>query len=335
VTEKLSIKTGKLSEEIELPTAEQIPVEPFRQTLAQHGLNLSREKTTTLQINVGLLCNQACRHCHLEAGPNRREMMSAETVDEVVNLAQRFQFEIIDITGGAPEMNPNLPAMIERLSPLTPRVMLRSNLTALKDGDRDHLIELCRTNRVVIVASFPSLNEAQADSQRGQGVFQESIDLLRKLNSLGYGQPGSSLELNLVSNPTGAFLPSSQEQLQKRFCQVLEKKWGIVFNNLFTFANVPLGRFRKWLETSGNLKSYLHKLASSFNPCSIEGLMCRSLISVSWDGYVYDCDFNQAIGLHLGGEKIHISELKQLPEPGEPIAVSHHCYTCTAGAGFT
>lgn len=325
----------QLAKETELPTAELLPVEPFRQTLAKHGLDLNRGKTTTLQINVGLLCNQACRHCHLEAGPNRQEIMRAETAGQVVNLSQRFHFKVIDITGGAPEMNPNLLNLIESLSPLTPRLMLRSNLTALIGADRDHLIKLCGTNRVVIVASFPSLNEAQADSQRGRGVFQQSIDVLRRLNSLGYGQPGSGLELNLVSNPTGAFLPSPQEQLQKRFCQVLGKKWGIVFNSLFTFANVPLGRFRKWLETSGNLKSYLQKLASSFNPCSIEGLMCRSLISVSWDGYVYDCDFNQAIGLNLGGKKIHLSELRQLPEPGEPIAASHHCYTCTAGAGFT
>ncbi|MBW2392389.1 MAG: DUF3641 domain-containing protein, partial [Deltaproteobacteria bacterium] len=175
----------------------------------------------------------------------------------------------------------------------------------------------------------------QAESQRGRGVFQESIAVLGKLNSLGYGQPDSGLELNLVSNPTGAFLPSSQDQLEKRFCQVLKNKWGIVFNNLFTFANVPLGRFRRWLEQSGNLEEYLQKLATSFNPCAIEGLMCRSLISVSWDGYVFDCDFNQAADLYMGGKKTHISDLKELPKPGEPIAVSHHCYTCTAGAGFT
>jgi radical SAM/Cys-rich protein len=232
-------------------------------------------------------------------------------------------------------MNPNLVKMIEGLSVLTPRLMLRSNLTALADGERDHLMELCRANRVVMVASFPSLNQAQGDSQRGEGVFLKSIAVLKRLNSLGYGQAGSNLELNLVSNPTGAFLPSSQEQLKKRFCQILERKWGIVFNNLFTFANVPVGRFRQWLETSGNLESYLQKLAASFNPCSIEGLMCRSLISVSWDGYIYDCDFNQATGLHSGRKKTHIAELQELPEPGEPIAVSHHCYTCTAGAGFT
>jgi radical SAM/Cys-rich protein len=312
-----------------------LPVEPFGQTLAKHGLNLTREKVSTLQINVGLLCNQTCRHCHLEAGPNSEKIMSAETVDEVVSLAQRFRFEVVDITGGAPEMNPNLVDMIERLSGNTSRLMLRSNLTALANGERDHLIEVCEERRVVIVASFPSLNEAQAESQRGRGTFQESIAVLGKLNSLGYGQPDSGLELNLVSNPTGAFLPSSQDQLERRFCQVLINKWGIVFNNLFTFANVPLGRFRRWLEQSGNLEGYLQKLATSFNPCAIEGLMCQSLISVSWDGYVFDCDFNQAADLYMGGKKTHISDLKDLPKPGEPIAASYHCYTCTAGAGFT
>jgi radical SAM/Cys-rich protein len=312
-----------------------LPVEPFGQTLAKHGLNLTRESTTTLQINVGLLCNQACRHCHFEAGPNSEEVMNRETVDQVVAFAQRFPFEIIDITGGAPEMNPNLVHMIERLSGMAPKLMLRSNLTALADSERDSLVEVCKERRVVIVASFPSLNEAQAESQRGPGVFQESINVLRKLNACGYGQPDSGLELNLVSNPTGAFLPSSQDQLEKRFCQVLKNKWGIVFNNLFSFANVPLGRFRRWLEQSGNLERYLQKLATSFNPCAIEGLMCRSLVSVSWDGYVFDCDFNQAAGLYMGGKKTHVTDVQELPEPGEPIAVSHHCYTCTAGAGFT
>jgi radical SAM/Cys-rich protein len=321
-------KTSKTAEK-------KLPVEPFGQTLAKHGLNLTRLKTTTLQVNVGLLCNQACRHCHLEAGPKSEEVMSKETVDQVIDLARRFYFEAIDITGGAPEMNRHLGDMIERLSLHSPRLMLRSNLTALAQEERQHLMDLCKQNRVVIVASFPSLNEAQAESQRGKGVFQESIEVLRQLNSLGYGKTGSGLELNLVSNPTGAFLPSSQEQLEKRFCQVLENKWGIVFNNLFAFANVPLGRFRHWLERSGNLDGYLQKLATSFNPCAIEGLMCRSLLSISWDGYLFDCDFNQAAGLYLGGKKIHISELNELPNPGEPIAVSHHCYTCTAGAGFT
>ena len=312
-----------------------MPVEPFRQTLARHGLRLTRVKTTTLQVNVGLLCNQACRHCHLEAGPNRTEVMSKETVDQVVAMAERFPFEVVDITGGAPELNPNISKMIERLAPLTSRLMLRSNLTALAQGKRDHLIDLCKKYRVIIVVSFPSLNEMQLESQRGKGVFRVSIGVLRELNSIGYGKPGSGLELNVVSNPTGAFLPSSQEQLERRFRQILRNKWGIVFNHLFAFANAPLGRFRHWLERSGNLDNYLQKLATNFNPCAIDGLMCRSLISVSWDGYLFDCDFNQAANLYLEGKKTHISELMELPEPGEPIAISHHCYTCTAGSGFT
>jgi len=314
---------------------EKLPIEPFRQTLSKHGLELCRKGSTILQINVGLLCNQCCRHCHFAAGPSRKELMGTETIEQVTGLAKRFRFETIDITGGAPEMNPNLAEMIENLSILTPRLMLRSNLTALVGDEREYLMEVCRRHQVVIIASFPSLNETQAESQRGKGVFHKSVNALRKLNSLGYGQPDSNLELNLVSNPTGAFLPSSQEELEKRFCHVLKEKWGIGFNHLFSFANVPLGGFRAWLEQSGNLNNYLRKLAASFNPCAVEGLMCRSLISVSWDGYLFDCDFNQAADLYMGGKKTHITELTELPQPGEPISVSYHCYTCTAGAGFT
>jgi radical SAM/Cys-rich protein len=308
-------------------------IEPFRQTLAHHGIELTRGETTALQVNVGLICNQACHHCHLEAGPDRLEVMDARTMDAVVACADRFRFQVIDITGGAPELNPNLGALIERLSPLVPRLMLRSNLTALAGGERDFLVDLCRENGVVIVGSLPSLNEAQAESQRGWGVFRKSIATLQKLNAMGYGR--SHLELDLVVNPTGAFLPPSQEQTARRFREVLERKWGITFNHLFAFANVPLGRFRHWLERSGNLEVYMARLAAGFNPCAVPGLMCRTMISVSWDGFLFDCDFNLARGLPLGGRRIHISELGDLPAPGAPIAVSDHCYTCTAGAGFT
>lgn len=312
-----------------------LTVEPFRLTLAKHGLTLERERTAALQINVGLLCNQRCRHCHFSAGPDRKENMDGETVKEVVAYAQRSHFDTIDITGGAPELNPNLVTLIEKLSPLAPRIMLRSNLTAFNGATREHLMEFLKEHGVVVVASFPSFNESQADSQRGGGVFQESISALKKLNAMGYGQNGSGFELDLVSNPTGAFLPSSQAQTETRFHQVLEQKWGISFNDLFNFANVPLGRFRQWLLQSGNLEKYMEKLASSFNPCAVEGLMCRMLVSVSWDGYLYDCDFNLARGLFMGGRKIHISEMSGPPEPGSPIVVADHCYTCTAGAGFT
>jgi radical SAM/Cys-rich protein len=317
------------------PGEKAMVVDSFRLTLSKHGLIMDRGETNTLQINVGLLCNQACRHCHLSAGPGKKENMDLETAVQVVDYARRSSYGTIDITGGAPELNPNLTYLIERLSLLTPRIIIRSNLSVLHDGTRDYLMDLLRSYHVVIVASFPSLNESQADSQRGDGIFLRSIDALKKLNSMGYGQDGSGLELNLVSNPTGAFLPSSQPQTEKRFRQVLEKKWGIVFNNLFTFANVPLGRFRDWLLLSGNLETYFKKLASSFNPCAVEGVMCRSMVSVSWDGYLFDCDFNLARRLYIGGRKIHISEMTGAPKAGNPIAVADHCYTCTAGAGFT
>ena len=308
---------------------------PFGLTLLRYGLKLNRGKTDTLQINVGFLCNQACRHCHLNAGPGRRENMAPEIVDEVVSYAQRSRFETIDITGGSPELNPSIGTLIERVVPLAPRIMLRSNLSVLNDGERSDLIKLLKSNQVVVVASFPSLNELQSDSQRGERFFQNSIDALRKLNALGYGHDDTGLELNLVSNPTGAFLPPSQVETETRFRRVLKKKWGVVFNHLFNFANVPLGRFRQWLNTSGNLEKYMDRLYSDFNPCAVEGVMCRTMVSVSWDGYLYDCDFNLSRGLYMGEHKIHISEMPGPPEEDAHITTADHCYSCTAGAGFT
>jgi len=307
----------------------------FSNTLKLQGIELVRAETHTLQVNVGLLCNQTCRHCHLEAGPGCREVMNGETVVEVVDFARRGGYNTIDITGGAPELNPHIQDLILKLSPFVPIIMLRSNLTALADAEKNSLTALCKACRVVIVASLPSLSTGQTESQRGRGVFEKSIDTLRKLNAIGYGQAGSGLELHLVSNPTGAFLPTSQTQAERRFRPDLEKKWGVVFNHLYTFANVPLGRFRQWLVASGNFENYLKRLVENFNPCAVTGLMCRTLVSVSWDGYLFDCDFNLASGLFLGGRKVHVSEVDGPPPPGSPITVSDHCYACTAGAGFT
>jgi radical SAM/Cys-rich protein len=320
---------------VEDPLEERVATVPFSLALSGHGLNLNRDKTHTLQINVGFLCNQTCRHCHLNAGPNRMENMESGIIEEVISYAKRSRFETIDVTGGAPELNPNIGRLITEMSPLARRIMLRSNLSALNDGSRDDLMKLLQSHGVVIVASFPSLNELQVNSQRGDGMFKVCIDALKKLNVLGYGREGSGLELNLVSNPTGAFLPPSQSETEKRFRQVLDNKWGVVFNNLFNFANVPLGRFRQWLIKSGNFDKYIQKLTSSFNLCAVEGLMCRTLVSVSWDGYLYDCDFNLAKGLFMGGLKIHVSEMAGPPEKDSHIATADHCYTCTAGAGFT
>lgn len=307
----------------------------FAETMLRHGRALTRATASTLQINVGRLCNLACRHCHLEAGPARREIMTWETMTQVIALAARFPFASIDITGGAPEMNPRIVDLLAGLAPHTPRLLLRSNLVAMGEEARQELLSFCRQHRVVIVASFPAVNEAQAEAQRGSGVFQVSLAVLRHLNHLGYGQAGSGLELDLVSNPAGAFLPAAQAQTEARFHQVLSHKWGIVFNRLYSFVNVPLGRFKQWLEQTGNYDGYMTRLADSFNPCALDGVMCRSLISVGWDGFLYDCDFNQALGLALSGNRYHISDISELPGPGTAIALSDHCYACTAGPGFT
>jgi radical SAM/Cys-rich protein len=310
-------------------------ISTFRQTLDRHGLDLTRGETTTLQVNVGLACDLACRHCHLEAGPQRTELMSAETVEAVIACAGRFRFGSIDITGGAPEFLSCLPRLVFGLAPLTPKLIVRTNLTALARPESAGLPELYRTHGVAIVASLPAVNEGQTEAQRGSGVWERSIAMLQRLNGLGYGREGSGLELDLASNPAGAFLPAPQKAAEKKFRQDLERRYGISFNNLFTFTNAPLGRFRGWLERSGNLDGYLEKLKGCFNSCTLPGLMCRTLLSVDWDGFLYDCDFNQAAELHHGGRPIHISNLDVLPKQGAPIQVGDHCYACTAGSGFT
>lgn len=310
-------------------------IEPFAVRLRGHGLSLTRARTTTLQVNVGLACNQACKHCHLEAGPHRVETMTEETARHVVSLASSVGFQVIDVTGGAPELNPYILQMMRQFSGLAPKVMLRSNLTALGEQRHDDLLELCVTKRVTIVGSLPSVNSSQVEAQRGKDALKKSLDCLRKLNNLGYGLPDSGLELNLVSNPSGAFLPVPQLQAEKKIRRDLERKWGIRFNNLHTFANVPLGRFRHWLLDTGNFQPYMERLSAAFNPCTIQGLMCRTLVSISWDGYLYDCDFNQAAQIPLGGIRTHVSEICSAPALGSTVAVSDHCYACTAGAGFT
>ena len=255
-------------------------------------------------------------------------------MDQVIRYAADNAFEAIDITGGAPEWHPDLEYFIRNLRPHSNRLILRSNLTLLHEKG-DPLMDVLKETGTDIIASFPSLNDVQTTAIRGKGCFDISVATLKKLNAFGYGKEGSGLRLELVVNPSGAFLPPSQESLKKRFRKVLQQKWGIVFNNLYTFANVPLGRFLKWLEDSGNFEKYVEKLSSAFNPCTVDGLMCKTLISVSWDGYLYDCDFNQATGQFLGNRKLHIAQINEPPEPGSRIATDYHCYTCTAGSGFT
>ncbi len=307
----------------------------FAHKLQEHGLGLTRGQTTVLQVNLGRLCNQACRHCHLEAGPGCREVMGLKTARQVAAYARRGCFGCVDITGGAPELNPHLAELLELVRPFAQRVMLRCNLTALGQPERAGLMQRLADLRIDLVASFPALNQAQCEAQRGAGVFGPSLDTLARLNELGYGRQGSGLALDLVVNPTGAFLPPDQGQAERRYRREMLRKWGISFNRLYTFANVPLGRFRSWLKDSGNYDGYLQKLCESFNPCAVDGLMCRSSVSVDWQGQLYDCDFNLAAGLPLGGRPVHVSQMEGPPEAGAPIAAGEHCFTCTAGAGFT
>ncbi len=306
----------------------------FQAALAGSNLQLNRDHTSTLQINVGRLCNLACKHCHVDAGPGRKEVMGPETMEAVIGFARNNSFTTIDITGGAPEMVPGIARFFERLAPLTQRLMMRSNLVVLLEKGKNDLLELCRRLRVVIVASLPSTNRSQADAQRGRGVWEQSISMLKKLNRLGYGQKGTGLELYLVANPAGAFLPVDQCTAERKFKSDLARKWGIEFTGLFTFANVPLGRFRTWLERSGNLDAYTEKLVDSFNPATVAGLMCKKMISVSWDGFLYDCDFNLAAGVPYTGTPIHVADAGVIG-PGTPIMTGVYCFACTAGSGFT
>lgn len=305
----------------------------FQKTLDSNSLPLHRGNTSTLQINVGRLCNLACKHCHVDAGPKCTEVMSRKIMDDVIHFARNNSFTVIDITGGAPELVPDIEYLLENLTPLAQTVLMRTNLVALLE-EKTGLLEVCRQLKIALTASFPSTNRSQADAQRGEGVWEKSVIMLKKLNDLGYGKPGTGLELYLVSNPAGAFLPVDQCTAERKFKTDLARKWGIEFTALYTFGNIPLGRFKKWLEKSGNYNGYMEKLRTSFNPATIDGLMCRSLINISWDGYLYDCDFNMAAGLPYSGKPVHISTVGRVEE-GNPIITDDYCFACTAGAGFT
>ncbi|MBI4828170.1 MAG: DUF3641 domain-containing protein [Nitrospinae bacterium] len=249
---------------------------PFSQALAERGVTLTRAKTTALQVNMGLVCNLSCRHCHVEAGPRRTESMDEATVRRTADYAARGEFLSVDITGGAPELNPHLRLLIGLVRPHVQRIMIRTNLTLLRRPPYSKLIETFRENRVAVVASFPSVNQSQAEAQRGDGVFDDSVDALRALNAAGYGAGDTGLDLMLVVNPSGSFMAPPQEAVEKRFRETLARRWGITFTGLLAFSNVPLGRFGRWLAESGNLESYYRKLDEGFNPCALAAVMYRT-----------------------------------------------------------
>ncbi len=307
----------------------------FAEALAGCGLHpLRATGIQVLQINVGKLCNQTCKHCHVDAGPDRREQMSRETAERCMQILAASDIGVVDITGGAPELNPNFRYLVETARALGRHVMDRCNLSILLVPSQSDLVDFLAAHRVEVIASLPYFQAAQTDAQRGEGVFDKSIEALRKLNAAGYGQPDSPLKLNLVYNPAGAFLPPPQPQIENDFRRELGRRYGIVFHGLYTITNMPISRFLEFLLRSGNYDRYMDRLAQAFNPAAAAGVMCRNMLSVGWDGTLYDCDFNQMLDLPVDhGSPRHIRDFDWQALGGRCIVNGEHCYGCTAGHG--
>lgn len=296
---------------------------------------LKRARLTTLQVNLGYLCNQQCVHCHVNAGPRRTEIMQRETIEQVLDFLKAGTCEALDLTGGAPELNPHFRYLAEGARGLGVRVIDRCNLTILEQPGHEDLAQFLAAQQVEITASLPCYLEQNVDSQRGHGVFEASLRALQKLNRLGYGQPGGRV-LNLVYNPLGPSLPPPQAALEADYKKHLGERYGIVFNHLYTLANMPIQRFGSTLISKGQFHDYMKLLQAAHREENLDGVMCRSLISVDWQGYVYDCDFNQMLNLPLrlnGKPRVHLSELMGANLEGRSIVVKEHCYGCTAGQG--
>ncbi|MFN0054267.1 MAG: arsenosugar biosynthesis radical SAM (seleno)protein ArsS [Planctomycetales bacterium] len=310
-------------------------ISPFGKGLAEHGLAPLRGiGVEILQVNVGRVCNQTCRHCHVDAGPDRRESMSQQTLQACLDVLARTAIPVVDITGGAPEMNPHFRWFVAEVRRLGRRVIDRCNLTILMPPGHDDLPEFLAAQQVEIIASLPCYLEQNVDAQRGDGVFRRSLAALRQLNNLGYGQPDSPLALHLVYNPVGPALPPAQQKLEEAYHRELQARYGVVFHRLYTITNMPISRFLDDLLQQGQYEAYMETLIAAFNPAAVAGVMCRTTLSVDWEGRLYDCDFNQILDLPL---------LPQLPQTifefdlerlaGRPIVTGRHCYGCTAGAG--
>lgn len=294
---------------------------------------LRSQKIDTLQVNVGKLCNQACRHCHVDASPTRAEIMPRRIIEDCLNVLRKYKIPTLDITGGAPEMIPDFRYFVTEAKKTGARVIARHNLTVMFEANQMDLPEFFAENEVEIVSSLPYFLEQQTDAQRGRGVFNKSIKALKKLNAVGYGVD-ENLVLNLAYNPTGAFLPPAQQAIEADFKRELKARYGIVFDNLFTITNMPIARYLDWLRRANNEAVYMQKLVNAFNPATVSGLMCRNLISVDWTGKLYDCDFNQMLDLGLTGDvsqTIGEFDFGKLAE--RRIATGAHCFGCTAGAG--
>jgi radical SAM/Cys-rich protein len=305
----------------------------FDEKLAENNLCLTPLEIDTLQVNVGKLCNQACKHCHVDASPIRTEIMPRAVVDDCLNALRKYKIPTLDITGGAPELNPEFRYFVTEARKTGAKVIVRHNLTVMFENGQADLPEFFAGNEVEIVSSLPYFLATQTDAQRGTGVFDKSIEALKKLNAVGYGAD-EKLILNLVYNPVGAFLPPAQSAIENDFKRELKTRYDIIFNNLFTITNMPIARYLEWLRRSKNEEAYMQKLVNAFNPATVSGLMCRNLISVDWRGYLYDCDFNQMLDLNFESDVPQtIADFDPVKLAKRKILTGAHCFGCTAGAG--
>lgn len=314
--------TGELSKFAEkLKKTNQFPLIP-------NGLEI-------LQINLGYMCNQVCTHCHVDAGPDRKEIMTRDTMEQCLDIIRDTSAHTLDLTGGAPEMNPNFRWFVEEASKLGIKdIIVRSNLTIIRANKKHYdLPEFFKKHNIHVISSMPHWTRGKTDKQRGQGVFDLSIKALQELNAVGYGMPESELQLDLVYNPSGAFMPGNQDNMEKDFKKALLDDFGIYFHKLFSITNLPISRFLDYLIASDNYEDYMHQLVESYNPIAVKNLMCKNTLSVSWDGYLYDCDFNQILELKINSPLQHISEYNENVINNREIIISQHCYGCTAGAG--
>lgn len=288
-----------------------------------------------LQINVGYMCNQVCSHCHVDAGPDRKEIMTKETMQQCLDIIKNTKAHTLDLTGGAPEMNPNFRWFVEEASKIGIKdIIVRSNLTIIRANKKYYdLPDFFKKYGIHVISSMPHYTKGKTDKQRGEGIFDISIEVLKQLNSIGYGMEGTGLKLDLVYNPAGAFLPTSQTALEKDFKKSLKESFDIEFNNLFAITNLPIGRFLESLIVSENYEDYMYSLVDAFNPSTVANVMCTNTISVSWDGWLYDCDFNQILGLKVDSKIQHIANFNEAILKKRNIITSQHCYGCTAGAG--
>lgn len=310
--------------------------EKFSVCVKRSGIEkLTSRKVEIFQINMGKMCNQTCKHCHVDAGPDRKEIMTRETMQMCLDKLSETDIQTIDLTGGAPELNPDFRWFVTELKKLKRHIMVRCNLTIILSNPRfNDLPDFYAGNNIEVISSLPYYQKTNTDRQRGDGVFEKSIKALRMLNDRGYGKPESGLILNLVYNPSGAYLPGPQHSLENDFKKELKDKYGIVFNSLFTITNMPVSRFLEYLIDSGNYVDYMEKLINSFNVSAVKNVMCTNTISVGWDGYLYDCDFNQMLDMKVNNErKAHINEFDIDYLDTREIITGQHCFGCTAGSG--